>query len=134
VSELTQLPEQVVTEAPTLSSQIQAQIQAQVATLLESLVALPPGRLSINAHLNLAQLLLEMEDRKQEIAQTDAIPQLLTTALQQAQALGDRRAESSVLGTWGHWYEQTGAWATAQEKTERAAWLAENIQADAARQ
>jgi CHAT domain-containing protein len=57
------------------------------------------------------------------------IAQILTTAVQQARSLNDRKAESYALGQLGGLYELTGQWSAAQDLTQQALLLAEQIQA-----
>lgn len=57
------------------------------------------------------------------------IAQILATAVQQARSLKDRRAESYALGQLGGVYELTKQWSTAQDLTQQALLLAEEIQA-----
>jgi CHAT domain-containing protein len=53
----------------------------------------------------------------------------LANALQQARSLNDARTESYALGTLGTLYEQTRQWDNAQELTQKALILAQNINA-----
>ena len=53
--------------------------------------------------------------------------QLLKAAAQQAQAIGDLRAESYAVGRLGHLYEQTQQWATAHQLTAKALRLARSL-------
>jgi CHAT domain-containing protein len=119
---------------------LQPQIQTQVSGLLPgSFDFLPPSRTRVYTQVNLAQSLMQLSTAptpNTHPATPDTIPQLLTTALQQAEALQDKRAQSYVLGTLGHWYEQSGyqreqpeAWVEGQKLTESALGLAQAIQA-----
>jgi len=60
---------------------------------------------------------------------TNPIQDLLQQTLQQTQDLGDQRAQSYVLGTIGHYYEQEQQWQTAQKYTEQALSLGEMLNA-----
>lgn len=57
------------------------------------------------------------------------IAQILATAIQQARSLKDRRAESYALGQLGGVYELSEQWSAAQDLTQQALFLAEEIQA-----
>ena len=82
-----------------------------------------PGRTQIFAQVNLAHQGMEWSD--QTAPPRSAILSLLTTAMQQAQGLGDRQAESYALGTLGKLYEQNHQWSDAQHLTEQALLLAQ---------
>jgi CHAT domain-containing protein len=58
-----------------------------------------------------------------------AIAQNIATAVNQAKALKDTRAEAYALGTLGGLYEQTQQWPEAQRLTEQAINLAEGLDA-----
>lgn len=59
----------------------------------------------------------------------DARTQLLITAIQQAEGLGDFRMQSFGLGSLGAGYEQTQNWAAAKSATQQALMIAQSIQA-----
>ncbi|BAZ20120.1 hypothetical protein NIES4073_09960 [Kalymmatonema gypsitolerans NIES-4073] len=112
-----------------LSSQIQPEINN-----------LPPSRMAVDAKINFAQSLMKLAsiDRADERAlkamspsspslQTSA--QILATAVQQAESLQDKRAESYALGTLGNLYEINQQFTDAQKLTEKALFLAQSIQA-----
>ncbi|MEI2577574.1 CHAT domain-containing protein [Scytonema sp. PRP1] len=116
-------------DALALSSQIQPEINN-----------LPPSRMAVDAKINFAQSLMTLAsiDRADERAlkamspsspslQTSA--QILATAVQQAQSLQDKRAESYALGTLGNLYEINQQFSDAQKLTEKALFLAQSIQA-----
>jgi CHAT domain-containing protein len=63
----------------------------------------------------------------QEIYQS--IPQILDRAIQQSRSLGDMRSEAYALGTLGEFYEQTQQLTEAQQLTERALILSQEIDA-----
>ncbi|MEO1146111.1 MAG: CHAT domain-containing protein [Cyanobacteria bacterium J06638_22] len=92
---------------------------AQVSQLEQQIDALPPSRFSIDARINLGNSLLQLGQMGQSGAVNRAAP-LLATAVQQAQALGDRRTESYALGTLGKAYEQAGQWEDAKPLTNEA--------------
>lgn len=119
-------------DALALSSQIQPEINN-----------LPPSRMAVDAKINFAQSLMKLAsiDRADEgvlkatssssssspSLQTSA--QILATAVQQAESLQDKRAESYALGTLGNLYEINQQFTDAQKLTEKALFLAQSIQA-----
>ena len=122
-------------DALALSSQIQSEINN-----------LPPSRMAVDAKINFAQSLMKLAsiDRADEgvlkatssssssspsssSLQTSA--QILATAVQQAESLQDKRAESYALGTLGNLYEINQQFSDAQKLTQKALFLAQSIQA-----
>ncbi|MEQ8975461.1 MAG: CHAT domain-containing protein [Coleofasciculus sp. C1-SOL-03] len=55
------------------------------------------------------------------------VAQILTTGIEQAKALGDKRAESYALGYLGQIYEYTQQWSEAKTLTEQALLLAQSV-------
>lgn len=101
---------------------------------------LPPSRMAVDAKINFAQSLMKLasKDRADEgvlkaispsypSLQTSA--QRLATAVQQAQSLQDKRAESYAIGTLGNLYEINQQFSDAQKLTEKALFLAQSIDA-----
>jgi CHAT domain-containing protein len=125
------------------------------STIQQSIASLPPNRTNIYARLNFARsltclqpgidtdaLLCRSRDRKEKLKQqlpeqalatappsSQEIAQILATAVQQARTLKDRTAESYALGQLGGLYEQTQQLSAAQDLTQQALLLAEEIQA-----
>ncbi|WP_256973602.1 CHAT domain-containing protein [Nostoc sp. T09] len=99
-----------------------AQLQQEIATL-------PPSRSAIASRLNLAQTLIQMQ--KQGIGQTsgEEIAKLLEIAVQQAKDLGDVRLQADALGSLGNFYEHTQQWAEAENLTQQALQLGQQINA-----
>ncbi|WP_432812351.1 CHAT domain-containing protein [Pantanalinema sp. GBBB05] len=97
-------------------------IQAQLATL-------PSNRITVQAQINLAQLLMRLDTQGQGVNQPTVIAQLLATAAQQAKALADLRMEAYATGYLGSAYERNRQWAEAQQLTERALILAQSTHA-----
>jgi len=121
----------------------------------QSLANLPPSRTAIYARLNLARSLTCLQPgidtdtlsciistrqeklKEQRPQQSPAIEtpswqeiaQILATALQQAQSLQDRTAESYALGQLGGLYELTQQWSEAQNLTQQALLQVETLQA-----
>lgn len=101
---------------------------------------LPPSRMAVDAKINFAQSLIQLasKDRADEgvlkaispsspFLQTSA--QRLATAVQQAQSLQDKRAESYAIGTLGNLYEINQQFSDAQKLTEKALFLVQSIDA-----
>ena len=84
---------------------------------------LPPSQTNIYARINLVQSLLKLNTKPETIAQISA------TAVQQAQNLADKRAESFALGTLGSVYEQTKQFSNAEKLTKQALSIAQTINA-----
>ncbi|WP_414585570.1 CHAT domain-containing protein [Scytonema sp. PCC 10023] len=102
---------------------LSSQIQTQLADL-------PVSRTAISARINFAQSLTQF--RKNTTADTSEwldIAQLLSTAIEQARSLQDKRTESYALGVLGGLYEQTQQKSDAQNLTQQALVMAENIDA-----
>lgn len=99
-----------------------AEAQRLLPDLLTQLEQLPPSRTSIYARINLARSLMSRATSDQV-----TIAQLLSGARQQAQILGDKRAESFALGTLGELYENVGQIVDAQQLTESALNLAQSM-------
>ena len=90
---------------------------------------LPPGRTKIYAQINLARNLMKyLDDRAQSIT-TRQTYQLLTSAISDAQKLGDKRAEAYALGNLGRLYEQYQRYEEAQTLTEQATILSQSLNA-----
>ena len=103
----------------TLSSQIKTQFHD-----------LPLSRATISARINFAQSLMQF--RKKTAADSPSwleIAQLLATAIEQAKSLQDRRTESYAIGILGQVYEQTQQWTDAQNLTQQALLIAQDIDA-----
>ncbi|MDZ7955616.1 CHAT domain-containing protein [Nostoc sp. DedQUE09] len=130
--------QQAAAIAPNQISKVQAQVNqlnllvntgqtAAVQTLLPQiqtqLAQLPASVKTIYAQINLAQSLMKFGTTP------EAIAQICARALQQAQDLADKRAESFALGTLGSVYKQTKQWSIAQNLTEQALLVAETINA-----
>jgi len=103
----------------TLSSEIKTQLKD-----------LPVSRTAISARINFAQSLMQF--RKKTAADTPSsldIAQLLATAIEQAKNLQDKRTQSYALGVLGQVYEQTQQLSDAQNLTQQALLIAQDIDA-----
>lgn len=97
----------------------------------QRLPQLPAGRSAIYGYTGLAENLIALKNNSDRANPSwNEIADLLATAHTQAVALGDRRAESLVLGTLGHVYEQTRQWDAAADLSRQALALAQQIRAD----
>lgn len=94
-----------------LSSQLQPEISK-----------LPPSRMAVYAEINFAQSLMKLRV-------LPASAQVLATAVQQAQSLQDKRAESYAIGTLGELYEKTAQFSDAQNLSTKALLIAQSIDA-----
>ncbi|MBV9388921.1 MAG: CHAT domain-containing protein [Chroococcidiopsidaceae cyanobacterium CP_BM_ER_R8_30] len=117
-AQLNQLSLLVETEQFSPAQALLPQIQSQIATL-------PLNQTAVYARIDLAVSLMKI-GREGDL-QTSA--QLLATAVQQAQSLGDRRAEAYALGNLGGVYEQTHQWSIAQNLTQQALLIAQSLNA-----
>lgn len=106
--------------------------EALVTPLQPQLDQLPPSRATIYARINFAQSLIRWNQEKRASDRSSFSRQaatVLAQALQQAQNLSDRRAETYVLGYLGGVYEQNQQWSDAQPLTEQALLIAQSINA-----
>ncbi|MBD2664191.1 hypothetical protein B6N60_01275 [Richelia sinica FACHB-800] len=125
-------------QAPTADLQIQAflnqlellldQKQADAAQLLipqieKTLTQLPNTRTAVYSRITFGQLFLKPEN-KQYYSQS-LLAQKLATAVQLAQQLGDKRAESFAKGVLGKLYEQNQRYPQAKKLTEEALLIAQ---------
>jgi CHAT domain-containing protein len=116
------------------------------STIQPASASLPPSRTNIYAQLNFARSLTKLAARDWGVGRREdtssafggqtesgstspsSIAQILATAIQQARSLKDRRAESYALGQLGGLYELTEQWSDAQDLTQQALLLADQIQ------
>ncbi|MEQ8961858.1 MAG: CHAT domain-containing protein, partial [Coleofasciculus sp. C2-GNP5-27] len=127
--------EQAITEAPSPLIQLQAklnqlsllietgnhqQAQTLVPPIQSQLNRLPLSDQAITSRINFAESLIKLVETRHGASLHQDIAQILTTAIQQAETLGDKRIHAYALGTLGHLYEQTHQWQPAQELTQKA--------------
>jgi CHAT domain-containing protein len=150
--------QQAITTSPTLITKLQAQLN-QLRLLLETkkrqeaevLISqiqpqfqnLPPSRTSIYARVNFVQSLIKATgkdlgtDKKPEISETSSftsisnseLVKILADGAKQADAIGDKRAQSYALGHLGQLYERNQQYTDAQKLTEKALFLAQTTNA-----
>jgi CHAT domain-containing protein len=110
------------------------QFLADIRTEIENI---PPTTDTIYIHINLAEAIiarLKNERKPQQSIFVDRdlliqVSQLLTTAIGQARSIKDARGEAQALGSLGHLYELTSQYSEAQQLTERALIIVENLPA-----
>lgn len=116
---------------------------ASASQLSEELAQLPASRESVYARVNLAQslmklssvishqsLVIEEGQRTNDQGQmTKEIARILEGAIQQAQSLADKRAQSYASGTLGQFYEKAGDWSNAKRFTQQALAIAQQLDA-----
>jgi CHAT domain-containing protein len=89
------------------------------------LLQFEPNRTSIYAQVKYANNLIKLQaNAATNSPQTNQIDTILKTAVDQAQKLGDYKAESYALGTLGRLYELNKDWAKAKYFTQQALNLA----------
>jgi CHAT domain-containing protein len=122
-SKLIQRAEDFVSE---LELQLNKDVQVLQNQIAPELGNLPPSRAAIYAQVNFAESLLQS-------GQTNQVEPILKNALQQAQTLQDRRAETYALGYMGKLYDNQGQLSQATKLTRQALILAQeqNINGDA---
>lgn len=106
--------------------------QTQVSEIQTLLSALPASRAAVYAQVNFAHSLMAFDRAPTaDAAQIDTaqVPQLLQTAIAQAEAIQDDRAMAYAIGTLGTWYEQQQDWSTAKALTASALQTAQGIRA-----
>jgi CHAT domain-containing protein len=110
-------------EALALTSQTESEIEK-----------LPPSRMAVNAKINFAQSLSKLAKAEDGtgIAKTNVqlqSAQVLAKAIQEAQSLEDKRAQSYALGTLGELYEQTQQLVEAKNLSQQALLIAQSANA-----
>ncbi|NER26221.1 MAG: CHAT domain-containing protein [Symploca sp. SIO1C4] len=100
-----------------------ATAQKLLPSIQTLLTSLPPSQSTIYARIHLVQSLLKLETKP------EAMAQICATAIEEAQNLADKRAESFALGTLGSIYEQTKQFTHAQKLTQQALIIAQTINA-----
>ncbi len=96
---------------------------AMVPDIETDLAGLTPSRPSVYARVNFGNTLAKMNAKGQTAAES------LAKAVQEAKAIGDRRATSYALGNLGHLYELNQRWIDAQELTQDALLISQAINA-----
>ncbi|NEQ52103.1 MAG: tetratricopeptide repeat protein, partial [Leptolyngbya sp. SIO3F4] len=109
----------------------QAQATALGKTVLNQLDDLPVSHTTIYGQIHLVQTLTKLYQHPTGAATPDwrSLAQIMAKATQQAQAIGDQRAEAYALGQLGNVYEQTKQWDEAIGLTQQALNLAQSLNA-----
>ena len=107
---------QKLSKARSLAAKIQPQLQS-----------LTPSRKSVYALVNYVQSIENLNNS--EIYNKQENAKILAKAVQQAESIGDERAQSYALGYLGHIYEQTQQFKSAKSLTEKALMLAKTTNA-----
>jgi CHAT domain-containing protein len=111
------------------SEQITA-VQALLPQIQTQISDLSPSRTAIYARINFAETLTQLrQNTKTNTPSWVDIAQLVSSAVQQAKSLQDRRTESYALGVLGSLYEETQQWSDAQNLTQQALFMASAIDA-----
>ena len=105
-----------------LEAKNRSEVQGLRSQIKSQLANLPPSRATVYARINLAQNLMKLSG-----SDINEASQLLSTAVQQAQRLGDQRATAYALGNLGKLYEQTGQLSNAEDLTNQALLLSQTI-------
>lgn len=148
-SPVTRLEAQMNLLRLSIASRQQVNYQTLVSEIQSQLATLPPSRRALYARINFAQSLACLKQEPQAQGSTISvncskqetgvkelktntpewreIAQILATAIDQAKALGDQRAQAYALGTLGGVYEQTQQLPIAQQLTQQALVLTESI-------
>lgn len=110
---------------PAAATALLPDIEAQLTTMT-------PGQLTLYGQIEFADLLVNGQNGtnnrpEQPNSQTLKAAQLLANAAQQANTLGDRRAQSYALGRLGQLYEHTQQWPEAKRMTQQALELARAV-------
>lgn len=102
----------------------QAEAKTLIPTIQAELANLPTNQAGIYARINFARTLTKIG-----IVNKKDIAEILATSVQKAKTIGDQRAESYALGSLGEVYEQNSQWLEAQDLTQQALFIAQNIAA-----
>ena len=101
-----------------------------LSKIAAKLTTLPANQATIYAEINFAKSLVCLQQNPLvSTTSWKTIINILTTAQEQAKTLGDKRAESYVLGYLGWLYQQKQQLPEALLFTQKALFLAQNIQA-----
>ncbi|MDZ7960675.1 MAG: CHAT domain-containing protein [Aulosira sp. DedQUE10] len=107
-------------------------LSSQISTAINNLA---PSRMTVYAKINFAQSLLKLtvltdtENSSNTLISSDTSARILASAVQQAESLQDKRAESYAIGTLGKLYEKTQQFADAQNLTQKALLIAQSMNA-----
>ncbi|NJK28305.1 MAG: CHAT domain-containing protein, partial [Coleofasciculaceae cyanobacterium SM2_3_26] len=80
--------------------------RTEARSLVSEVATLPPDRMGIYAQLHLAQNWLDLNQKAQDNTLPPELDDLLGTAIERSQALGDSRTQAHAYGLRGRLYEQ----------------------------
>jgi CHAT domain-containing protein len=107
-----------------------ANTQEFITTIRKELDALPASRQTAHAYINLAETV--KKNKSDALANKDSLLQvakLLTTAIEQAKTIKDDRSTIQALDSLANLYERNAQYPAAQDLTQQALVLAENLPA-----
>ncbi|MDJ0616408.1 MAG: CHAT domain-containing protein [Calothrix sp. MO_192.B10] len=93
-----------------------------IPTIKSQLPTLPSNQASIYASINFADTIIKISNKKD-------VAQILANSIKQAKAIGNKRGESYALGILGKLYEQNNQGQSAQNLTQQALFIAQEINA-----
>jgi CHAT domain-containing protein len=105
------------------------QAHSLISQLTTDSANLPASREAIYAKVNLAESMMQLSRKSLSINLQQQTLDTLQESLQQAKELQDPRAQSYTLGTLGRFYERQQQWQQAQQVSESALQIAEEINA-----
>jgi CHAT domain-containing protein/predicted negative regulator of RcsB-dependent stress response len=103
-------------------------VEALAFETYEQLLKLPPSRMSIYGAINLVANLSRLSDPQQPIP-AEKLAELMAFVVQSAKDLKDVRAEAYSLAQWGQLYARNQQWQEAQDLTQQALTIAQQLQA-----
>ncbi|NEO01323.1 MAG: CHAT domain-containing protein, partial [Moorea sp. SIO3I7] len=110
-----------------ISKQEWSQARALLPAIEYTLTTLSPSKTAINARINLAKTLSKTQNS--QLTTPNALATHLADAIKLARNLGDKRAEAEAIGNLGSLYEQQSRLEEAEDLTEKALLIAQEIQA-----
>ncbi len=120
-------------QLPALLNQLKLLIQTEQRSQAEPIVAQIRSHFdqSLNQAITSTAIYarIEFAESLTQLSQTRSAAKILAIAIQQAQQINDRRAESYALGRLAHLYEQLQQWQEAQEVNQTAMKIAEQFNA-----
>jgi len=99
-----------------------AEAKVLIPIIQSQLANLPVSRSSIYAQINFAR-------NSRNVINSQDIARILAQSWQQAQTINDRLAQSYALGSLGEVYEQNKQWQEAQNLTQKALLISQELQA-----
>ncbi|WP_229424258.1 tetratricopeptide repeat protein [Moorena producens] len=110
-----------------IAKQEWSQARALLPAIDYTLRTLSPSKTAINARIQLAKTLLKSQNS--QLTTPNSLATYLADAIKLARDLGDKRAEAEAIGNLGTLYENQSRLDEAQDLTEKALLIAQEIQA-----